>query len=539
MDHGSKKRLNWKPTVLDEYKDPELDYTQKSIIINNNKAPVAIGGTYNGEKSGLRPSIPEEINPPLILEKALLRPAKVNPDGSKELSRKRDASGKFAPVQNAGQESSSIDDAHEQERQHRKASLEQVQKLTNSKGSFSQKSVDPSMAGLPNMSSGAAEQISPSQNQGTIIGQTQMGMPIYDDPYHPEHRGFTPEDHQLAAQLHQQIAQSGDPIQGPQAQQKAGVHQDLAMDAQSPMERATSRLGQVSKNLNPFDWFFQQQHAGQAGGEQNTINPQMQGMPNSGQGSPPLPGMPNQAGGIAGGTDSAALSPMSSDQGPLGSNQNKPMNGTLSPRQGPAPGMMNTFTGLPMGPQTNPGALGGPNQMPLELPPSPYGAQQNQANMPQQPVPGLPPPSPDGSSPQQNQFMGQFGGNQTAQANQAIQSNPMAQEATPGVGMTSSNPMEQGSVPPEPGQEELDMPVDEGKASHEDPLTQNGYEDAPEEESEEGIPFEGFGGNEQDLDKDGDNDTSPETDFDNDQGTEKKKPFPDTVKSLAKWLKKR
>lgn len=311
---GSKRPLNWNPANLPESNlEKSLTHEEKLAAHLRKGAPPTNPGSFYGVKSVLTPAIPQELNPPLVLEKALLVPIKTGPGGKKELPRKRDEHGKFAEAQQTGTQSAAVDDAAENEREARGAATK-IQNGVRKGGN------------LPGMTDSSLMANNPVTQNKPPIGLSLSGGLIHDDPYHPDHGAFTPEDHMQAGNLHDQNAQAssstGDLAGAAEHQQKAAIHRQLAEDKKSPMERFSNNMAkdpnkQAVKSLNPFDWFFQQQHANQPGF--NT--PNMNGV------QPPMGGTP---------TD-----------------QNKPNLGNMT-GQGPSPGMINTQTGTGMGPQTSP-----------------------------------------------------------------------------------------------------------------------------------------------------------------------------------------
>lgn len=188
---------------------------------------------------------------------------------------------------------------------------------------------DPAQAGAP----GGAGNDALSAMQMTPMGQTKAGMPIFDDPYNPAHQTFTPDQHGEAAQLHNQQAEmmttSGRIPQALDHQMKAQIHQDMANDAQNPMERMMAR--QTGGGANPMDQFLNQ-----LGGQQ-----------------------PGDNNGLAGGPDARP-------------DQNKPL--MPDAQNGPLPGMLNTHTGGKVGPQSQSQQHAGTVEQPQGMPPDPQGS---------------------------------------------------------------------------------------------------------------------------------------------------------------------
>lgn len=404
-DLGSRKPLNFKLTNITVYQEPEKNWDTKidehysKGIVGSSSPPVIIGGNKDGRRTSLSKAVPNAINPDLVLDvnKAVLTPVKTDPDGKRQFARKRDDNGKFAPNQNLKIQTTAQDDAASQERDAKLARTRMKDKLEGNdpdkgKVTFAHKGFgDGNPSGIQNVSG-----MNPTQgaNQGNVIGQTDQGLPIYDDPYNPAHAGFTQQDYQKAAQI---MMQQGD-------SQKANVFQQLSQDSGSPMERmgqqAPAAAGQSSmqqavqtmKSLNPFNWFFQQQHAQAPGAGGMPGMPNQNTVPGAAPGGMP-PGGPPQAGGMQG--------------APPNPNQNQPQlpglpGSDTGMRNGPVPGMINTQTGTGLGPQTNVPQFSGTSPISAEMPQDPYnGTDITGQNQQMAPVPGLPAPSPQGAPPDQ------------------------------------------------------------------------------------------------------------------------------------------
>lgn len=396
------------------YKEPEASWEYKIDQHHNggtpsSPAPITRQGAFNGRRSGLEKAIPKELDPDLLLDldekvdtvdKAVLQPTKTDSSGKEQFARKRDDSGKFTPAQNLDQQTTAQDDAAALARDHK---LSQARQNDKKKGVNPEKNkvtfgnTNKGMDSIP-MSGNSLNPTQPQSN-AQVIGMTAAGMPIYDDPYHPDHNSFSKEDFMQASQL---VSQT-DP-------EKASIFMQLAQENNSPMERLQERQSQpggqsqgsmagavqTMKSLNPFDWFFQQQHPGaQPGGtpgmppmgaNQNT----MASSPQPGAAGPPQPGMPG-----------------------MNPDQNKPQMPGMDPsgmRSGPKPGMVNTMNpGGPPGTQNGMDQFAGSTPqtapVPEEMPQDPYNPtpMDGQTGMP--PVPGLPPPDASGMPPQQGSVM--------------------------------------------------------------------------------------------------------------------------------------
>lgn len=94
----------------------------------------------------------------------------------------------------------------------------------------------PSIPGMPSMA--PAPQAMMNQPMQQPIGFTPDGLPIYPDPFHPQHQMFQKPEHQAAAEAMQQ---QGNPM-------AAQAHQQLAQEKMSPMDRAQEKY-----SANPND----------------------------------------------------------------------------------------------------------------------------------------------------------------------------------------------------------------------------------------------------------------------------------------------
>ena len=219
------------------------------------------------------------------------------------------------------------------------------------------------------------------------LGMTPGGAPVFDDPYHPNHAQFSPEDHQAAAALQNQLAEqattSGQIPTALDHQLKTRIHGDLSNDSKSPMERVLSRQGMP----------------GAAEGQGNQMPGADQGLPPNAAASADnanqMPemnngGMPPNAVMSA---DNASQPPMNAGNAPqndsmdnfltqlpdaqpgaqnmLNPDQNKPNTGPPDGNQGPLPRMTNTNTDSPIGPQSQSMQHAGTISQPQSMPPSP------------------------------------------------------------------------------------------------------------------------------------------------------------------------
>lgn len=377
-DLGSPKPLNWKTP---EFASQDIQKsTWDSRIEQHNRfgTPPTRRGGYHGQASGLQPGVPAEMNPPLTVSKALLAPPKIeNGQVSAQKPRKRDPGGKFATNQSAGKQSAAQEDSVDRQRQAKLSSARQ-------KTALNPEWAGKTRMGMTNKPVGKAlgpdESMPPqdpakspgdpmanerySQAGGQQLGRSPSGMPIYDDPYHPEHEGFSQEDHNAAAEMHDRKSvdaqDRGNHVEAIMCQQKAGIHRNMAADSQIPMERVI----------------------------QNLAGPQQQGMPQSIQRS--LPG----AGDEMNPMDKFLSAQHQEDQG-------KPVFGDRF-SAGPQPGKIDNRTQDPVGPQTAQMPHAGTQGMPQMMPPPPPaqngsmpeigGNQGTVVGQPMAPNPMMPPP---------------------------------------------------------------------------------------------------------------------------------------------------
>ncbi len=507
MDFGSKKPLNFKKSNMGVYQEPESSWDTKIDEFHNkgvsgsNPMPIIRGGSKNGIQTSLSKGMPKELNPDLVLEededteKAVLTPVKIDSSGRKQLGRKRDGTGKFAPSENLKIQTTGEEDAEKQQR----AAQAAKKKQNNPKDGMAMKGMNPTMDGTPsNITTGQPSgQGTQDPNQmgqgGNVIGQTNSGMPIYDDPFNPAHAAFTDQDYTMAAQLMQQMGDS----------QKATIFQQLAKDAQSPMDRfskpadpsqgmgdiqgqqSMQQAANAMKSLNPFNWFFQQNHptgapatTGMPGADPTTFNQntQMAPMNSNATGQAPVG---------AGMEGSSGMPP----------NFSAPMDPNMQGRQGPAPGMINTQTGTGMGPQTNASQFAGTTPVQEEMPQDPYNGTDMGHGQSMAPVPGLPAPDPSGAHPPQFGLMQNH-------SPQSVGAQPIPQMAAPGAGLANM---------PQPNANPLGDPNQMGQDQGEDVSNLFDFSNTPPGEDGSDPAMAGGMG-----DNDGDEGLNPSMPSDND-----------------------
>lgn len=356
--------------------------SHEARIANASRAgtPPTRWGMYHGTMPSTTPGTPDALNPRLYIGKAVIDPAQAGTGSGDSAQRKRDPStGKFAQAQSTGQQSTAEEDLAAQQRAARLSQQRYQKALQNAGMGQEQPAQQQPMkpqnqggaagGGMPQLArpkpanpmqqagvpasppgqgmAGINNAMGDDQMQGgdQAIGQTQEGMPIYDDPYHPEHSNFTPDQHQAAADLHNQQAEmhtsSGRIPTALDHQLKARIHTDLAQDGSSPMQRMLSRQGMP----------------GQAQGQGNQ-----------------MPGAVPPGGAPVENPMDDFLTQMS-DKKPGNKNaiedQNKPNFGQPQDNQGPLPRMTNTNTNSPVGPQSQSASHAGTVEQPQMIPPGP------------------------------------------------------------------------------------------------------------------------------------------------------------------------
>lgn len=271
------------------------------------------------------------------------------------------------------------------------------------------------------------------------IGQTKAGMPIFDDPYNPAHSSFTPDQHREASQMHNQQAEmmttSGRIPQALDHQMKAQIHNDLANDAQSPMERMMAQ--QTGGGANPMDQFLTQM------GQQT----------------------PGDNNGLAGARP----------------DQNKPL--TPDAQSGPLPGMLNTHTGGKVGPQSQSQQHAGTVEQPQGMPPDPQGSSMPDVSGP---VPGEMPGGAFDFRPEEFEDVDQSGEEATPGVG--------AEGAPPSNAGAVTQPGPDEGIKPTPGGTESEPPTDNPGPSVADNNPAAGEYDEDEMQAAGGDPVPPVGG---------------------------------------------
>ena len=438
-DHGSLRPLNYREPQFHESAKKAVPWQEQLQSHSQHGTPPTRRGAFNGQPPALEPSMPAELNPPLVINKAVLQSQ--GPAGSSsQFQRKRDASGKFMEQQEAGAESTAADDVTEEKRKAELRSAKQRQQQRNPYDAASAGKQGARRAKQLGLKKGAPGFMSTADSDSSLANDAENGevmttlsdgTPLYSDPFHPSHENFSPEQHQEAADIHRDMSQnavaSGDSAEEDRQLNYAAAHEAGMDDAMSPMDRAMGNLA---------------------------------GAP--AQGQPPAPAAnPAEQMNQAFKALNYSYAPDDLDQFTQQRDMNKPSFGQRN--DGPAPGMQHTATGGQVGPQTDPGAAFPAPPMDPGMPPEGDGGspdagaapmdisgQDQQPNMDAGAVPpmdqGAPPPMDAGAPPSLDGAMDSLA-------------------AAPGQGQP---PMDPGAAPPAPPAPPMDQsmapPPDQGMA---------------------------------------------------------------------------
>jgi len=289
-DHGSRKPLNHAAPVLQPEMRKSISHEAKADRFHRFGTPLTNQGSFHGMRSALKPPMSYAQTPALMLKGMGIPPQLARPK---------------VPGMDAQQE---------------------------------QLQGQPPGAPPPGMPPGAgAAPPPPGQPPPDQMGLTPSGGEVYNDPYHPAHQDFNPQDHAAAAG---QQEQAGNPM-------AAQAHQQLANDSMSPMDRANAQMGgamppqpgmpgPVMGGQTPMPGMPGSPPPGMPPqpGMQPTVPPP-QGMPP--QGMPPAPQMAPQVPPPQGMPPQVPPPQMGQPESP---DQNKPLPPPApGPRQGPVPGM--------------------------------------------------------------------------------------------------------------------------------------------------------------------------------------------------------
>ena len=339
-DYGSNVPLNLRQRQIPEaYVVKSASHDERMWSESRAGTPPTRRGMLQGTMPLLSPGRSPALNPALYLGKAVIDPSAAGSGAFDATPRKRDPkTGKFTEAPASGQQSSAEDDASAAAGVAHLAAKRVASKAFGDDAAAGgppqlarpKPATMGEQAGIPGAPPGAGSPMDGQMDAGASgapIGTTPDGAPVYDDPYHPSHSQFSPDQHQAAAQMHTQQAEmassSGRIPTALDHQLKARIHGDLANDSKSPMERVLARQGMPGATENdPMDDFLTQL-PDQQPGAQNAMSP----------------------------------------------NQNKPLGGDQT--QGPLPRMMNTDTGTPVGPQSQSMQHAGTVSQPQGMPPEP------------------------------------------------------------------------------------------------------------------------------------------------------------------------
>lgn len=361
---------------MPDYKPAESRFSDQVLRDSRAETPPTRWGAFNGMPAATTPGIPSSLLPALVI-KAVSNPAEAGGQSSAGNARKRDPqTGKFAETASVGPSTTAKEDmaiaeraAHLAQARRGKSQDDEdenievlkaldpasmgnaVGQTTQPPQMFKPKPNPMQQAGIPGGPPGqspnntpATATMNPSGDPAMgppPLGTLQDGTPVFDDPYNPAHQNFTPDQHEEAAQLHNQHAematQSGRIPTAMNHQMKARVHSDLAQEAQSPMERVLAQQGMP----------------GQAVGDPNAAPGGEQGL-----GNDPMDSFLNDM------TEKQPGQQNNFDQG-------KPPIPSQEQVAGPLPRMINTHTGTPVGPQSQSAGHAGTVEKPEAMPPEP------------------------------------------------------------------------------------------------------------------------------------------------------------------------
>lgn len=504
-DLGSPKPLNWKTPEFTSQETRKSSWSERIEQHNRFGTPPT-----RRAHSGLEPACPPEMNPPLTVGKALLAPPKVEAGQVKpQKPRKRSPDGKFSTNQSAGKQSAAQEDSTDRQRQAKLNAARQKMALNpewagktrlgmTKKGAMgggvtpeeSMPPLDPAKSPGDPM---AGEQTAMQEEQA--MGRAPSGVPIYDDPYHPEHEGMTPEDHNAAAEMFDRKAveaqERGNHVESIMCQQKASIHRNMAADSQLPMERMVQNLAGPQSAPPPSS---QQQGFGKA-------------LPGAGDEMNPM--------------DKFLSTQHQEDQG-------KPIFGDrYSP--GPQPGKIDNRTQSPIGPQTPEMGHAGTFPQPQMMPPPPPAMNGsmpeiggNQGTVVGQPPMGMDPMMPPGPE------AGGMGGMPGMMPPNPMMASPMA---NPMFNTSLLDQLLQKPAPPQP----MMQPQMQAQQSQAEPQMQQGGGIPPQQEMPGSPGLNEYGEEPQEEDEPAS--TAP---FGGDGKEEKanQDSKDNATKSLRSWLKK-
>lgn len=252
-NHGSIKKLNWRTPTFSQKVTKSVSHDEQIAAHQRQGTPITKAGGFNGATSNLIPAIPDELNPKITLNKAVLQPVKYGPGGP-VFQRKRDPSGKFSSAQDSGKESTAEEDKQQQAaaaeliqaRQHNKMEEAKEARRPSRRQEVTQKAMGGIPQQVPGVSGETASMNSQNDNTSAQLGNTKTGKPVYDDPNHTQHSNYGPEDHQDAMNLNNDQAQQaqgqGDQVGAAKYSQNAKTHSDMINDGSAPGDRFMDNL---------------------------------------------------------------------------------------------------------------------------------------------------------------------------------------------------------------------------------------------------------------------------------------------------------
>lgn len=218
MNHGSKKPLNYgqKTAPIPEHKDAPKNLVSRVSEHFRAGTPITRKGSFQGYFPRLYPNADApELSPTWTLGGELQKSV----DNLNLLVSQREAALDHAFVKAMGEPN--------------------VPRKPQNQNGFGQSQQKPEQARDANAQIPGANQTGQQLgNQQSLqqqpIGTTQSGLPIFADPYNSAHQQFEVQDHLDAAQQ----------LGGAQG----ALHAQIALDKQSPMDRASQRFGQQGQD---------------------------------------------------------------------------------------------------------------------------------------------------------------------------------------------------------------------------------------------------------------------------------------------------
>ena len=356
-NYGSIRKLNWVAPKFEEKVTKSIPHEEAGDIRRDYGTPPTRGG-----HTALRPAVRTDYGPDLFLDKAILQTPSINAKtGKKQFSRKRDATGKFAPAQSAGAQSTAEEDKVDQIREDNLRQARMSDRL-HGKGDPSKGQSNAKKA-IPGASGSAMPMSSVNDSTSQMVGTTTSGQPIYDDPYHSAHQQFGQPEHEEAADIHGQMAQqmqaSGDMAGAARHQASSEAHMQQAQDGLSPGNRFMDNLfsQQGAPEVQPEDMGQFSDLLGMGADQGMDSNPAIAGDgPEAMMAQDPMAGQDPMAQDPMAGGAPPQPDPLSSFLGQDSMEPSMDQNKPLAPdpmEPGPKPGMIDSATGGPIGEQTD------------------------------------------------------------------------------------------------------------------------------------------------------------------------------------------